>query len=241
MSRRRRLLSGNRLGVTEGLQAWYDAADSSTITSSGSPLQVSQWDDKSGNGYHVTQGTGTNQPVTGETTTNGLNVLDFVNDYFNIPSGLYSLAAGGNTVFIVSQKTAEDGAFDTLYNMRTGTTNKNFMLYSATAGAIDWRSNNAGSGTTSNTGNTNTNFQILRGRRSGVTQAVAVNGGAETTDSNGSDITGIDSAFIGTLTGAANFLEGSLAEILMYNRSLSTLEIAIVERYLSNKWGVALV
>lgn len=59
---------------------WYDASDTSTITESGG--FVSQWDDKSGNGRNVTQGTGIKQPVTGLTTQNGLNVISFdgIND-----------------------------------------------------------------------------------------------------------------------------------------------------------------
>lgn len=55
--------------------AWYDAADASTIThSSGS---VSQWNDKSGNGRHVSQGTGSAQPTTNARAINGLNALNF--------------------------------------------------------------------------------------------------------------------------------------------------------------------
>ena len=61
-----------------GLQLWLDASDTTTITeSSGS---VSQWDDKSGNENHVSQGTAVNQPTTGTRTINGLNVLDFDGD-----------------------------------------------------------------------------------------------------------------------------------------------------------------
>ena len=56
---------------------WLDAADTTTITASGSPLRVSQWNDKSGNGRNVTQGTGGSQPATGTQTLNGLNVIDF--------------------------------------------------------------------------------------------------------------------------------------------------------------------
>ena len=41
--------------------AWYDAADAATITASGG--RVSQWDDKSSNGYHMTQATEANQPT----------------------------------------------------------------------------------------------------------------------------------------------------------------------------------
>jgi hypothetical protein len=54
---------------------WLDASDTSTITESGGA--VSQWNDKSGNGYTFTQGTGAAQPKTGTRTKNGLNVLDF--------------------------------------------------------------------------------------------------------------------------------------------------------------------
>lgn len=40
---------------------------------------VSQWNDLSVNGFHATQGTGANQPVTGVDTINGRNVLKFTN------------------------------------------------------------------------------------------------------------------------------------------------------------------
>lgn len=54
---------------------WYDSADSSTITESAGA--VSQWDDKSGNSYHMTQGTGSRQPTTGVRTMGGRNAIDF--------------------------------------------------------------------------------------------------------------------------------------------------------------------
>lgn len=55
-------------------EAWYDASDSTSITeSSGS---VSQWDDKTGNGHHLTQGTASTQPTTGTRTIGNLNVID---------------------------------------------------------------------------------------------------------------------------------------------------------------------
>lgn len=58
-----------------GLKAWYDASDAATITSSGGA--VSQWNDKSGNGLHLSQGTAANRPTTGSATRNSLNVLSF--------------------------------------------------------------------------------------------------------------------------------------------------------------------
>jgi hypothetical protein len=57
------------------LVAWYDMSDASTITSSSGA--VSQVDDKSGQGNHVTQTSSDHKPTTGTVTLNGLNVLAF--------------------------------------------------------------------------------------------------------------------------------------------------------------------
>ena len=49
------------LNLTD-LKAWFDASDSETITKDGSNY-VSQWNDKSGNNRHASQGTGSAQPL----------------------------------------------------------------------------------------------------------------------------------------------------------------------------------
>jgi hypothetical protein len=59
-------------------ELWLDAADTSTITASSG--NVSQWNNK-GSLSNFTQGTGALQPVTGSSTVNGLNVLDFTAHY----------------------------------------------------------------------------------------------------------------------------------------------------------------
>ena len=58
-----------------GLKAWYDAADTATITVSGTA--VTQWNDKSTSGYNLTQGTAVNRPTSGVTTLNSKNVITF--------------------------------------------------------------------------------------------------------------------------------------------------------------------
>ena len=79
-----------------GLKLWLDASDTSTITHSGG--SVSQWNDKSGNGYHATQGTGANQPTTNTRTINSRNVIDFdgTNKYFYLPAGLMTFLNTNN-------------------------------------------------------------------------------------------------------------------------------------------------
>ena len=59
-----------------GLQAWYDAADSASVTLDSG--RVSQWSDKSGLGRHATNSTsGSTQPSYSTAGRNGLNVLTF--------------------------------------------------------------------------------------------------------------------------------------------------------------------
>lgn len=57
----------------DDLEGWWDASDSGTIADTGG--SVTQWNDKSINGYDVTNLTGT--VTTDSRTMNSLNVLDF--------------------------------------------------------------------------------------------------------------------------------------------------------------------
>jgi hypothetical protein len=71
--------SATALPLKLGAVLWLDAADTATITASGLPLRVSQWDNK-GSLSNFTQSNGAVQPTTGASTLNGLNVLDFAGD-----------------------------------------------------------------------------------------------------------------------------------------------------------------
>ncbi len=67
---------------------WLDAADTDTITDVAGA--VSQWDDKSGNINHATQGIGVSQPTTGSVSLNGLNSLEFdgTGEFFDFTNNL---------------------------------------------------------------------------------------------------------------------------------------------------------
>lgn len=100
---------------------WYDASDASTITEAAG--RVSQWNDKSGNNYHMTQATGTNQPYTGSRTFNGKNVLDFQGGQF-MQSGTFSeTMSRPYTMFIVCKPdNAPDFAYKFLFSGLTSST-----------------------------------------------------------------------------------------------------------------------
>jgi hypothetical protein len=87
------------------LALWLDAADTDTITLNGS--DVSQWDDKSGNGNHASQATAAEQPTYQATGLNSkptvsfdaTKILEFGSTLFTNPSQLYGSAVlKGNTI-----------------------------------------------------------------------------------------------------------------------------------------------
>lgn len=79
------------------LVAWYDASDTSTITYSTPPL-VAQWNDKSGNDHHMTQGVASAQPAYFDVGgIQGLG-LDLVND--NMSADFTSSGGGTFTAYM---------------------------------------------------------------------------------------------------------------------------------------------
>lgn len=86
------------------LRAWYDPSNPSTIT--GSP--VSQLDDLSGNGRHLTQSTVGSRPATGAATQNGLNLLSFDGGDSLTFDDTGAVVAGDYTAAIVTNPTTRD-------------------------------------------------------------------------------------------------------------------------------------
>lgn len=89
-----------------GLALWLDAADSSTITLNGT--DVSQWDDKSGNGNHVSNATAATQPPYLATGWNGKPTLSFTQ------SGLEFLFKAGVSNFEADEDFTIASAFEFL-------------------------------------------------------------------------------------------------------------------------------
>ena len=83
-----------------GCLFWVDAADSTTITHSSG--DVSQWDDKSGNGYHLTQSTAAYEPTYSSVAPYPYIEFDGNNQVLgNTDPGLIGVSDGRNTMFVV--------------------------------------------------------------------------------------------------------------------------------------------
>lgn len=218
-----------------GLQLWLDAADTSTIIeSSGS---VSQWNDKSGNGNNATQGSGSNQPTTGTVTQNGKNVIDFDgNDYLILPSALYSIPNGDHTIFFISKQDAMSA--ERLISAAASGTTRHSAEYTAAGNIVYF--NNASFNNVQASIN-ETAFNVIGFGKSGTTQFIQINNGTAVTDNAGTNISGIDLYYIAVnQLASSGFLDGNIAEIIIYNRALSAAEKILVYQYLGAKWGITL-
>jgi hypothetical protein len=221
--------SGQNFPLSLAPVVWLDAADTSTITASGSPSKVSQWNDKSGNGRNVAQATGANQPTTGATTQNSLNVLDFdggdvltrasvtINQPYTVAQVWRYTSGVGAGITTVTLSLAELGAYagyigDSQYRMFNGTVVNSAAIADTSVHQITTVHNTTASSV----------------RLDGTLVAGPANAGS----TNGSRI----NVGAANSTGTAAFT-GFIAEILVFPVALSASELTDVETYLKNKWG----
>jgi hypothetical protein len=227
---------------------WLDASDATTITEVGG--SVSQWDDKSGNARNFTQAVAANQPTTGTRTKNGLNVIDFDGSNDRLAGGnILNVGTGGVTTFGVAKMdtsaatqglwgkhgTAVGGRYSTFFSL---TTNSMTALFNDTA----IRSALSDPGASNRTDTFIYGQRVVRNSamtlwRNG--SIVATNSGLSGTTSYAPSSTWrIGSVSDPTTQVAAFFLDGYIAEIIVFMRDLSDTEIGLVTDYLNAKWSV---
>ena len=209
--------------------AWYDAADASTITLNGS--NVSQWDDKSGNGYHATQGTASLQPTNAASSFNGNNSLVFNSSLLGVPSITFpDTQASFYAVFNVNNDTSYAVFSDTNENHwdrfdGDGLTYANafrIVRFSCDIGAP-------------------TNGPLILGyiaNASTPSYIVTLNGDVAFTDTN-TTFTFVNNLIGLGRGGTAAALNGNLGEVVMTPSALSTSDRQKLEGYLAHKWGLA--
>ena len=228
-----------------GLQLWLDAADASTVTTvSGA---ASQWNDKSGNARHATQGTANNRPAYNG-VIGGKAALTFDGTNDAMATGLESASLTGYaTFFCVCRPNFADA---TAANFRT-------PLYGRdSAGSNPYGVNllNTGGALTLNTTWRGLHFNQLGGPT--VTLGIdAIMVGGTTATQHVRRVSGVaanlaNTPTAGTNSAAGNFLNvgqdptqlrwwnGPIGEVLVYNRALALTEIATIEKWLGTKWSI---
>lgn len=221
--------------------AWYDPSDTASITDAGGGA-VSQINDKSGNGYHATQGTAGRRPITGTQTINSLNALDFdgvvggtTADTLVLPSGVYTVSSGNNTVFVIAKTDVS-------------TSGNHFMLYNSNSGSGFYQLAMGGSNTTLNYSSSNaynfststisgdTNVHVWGGIRNGTSMRSFYDGVLGPNNTSASNTT-TTAAFIGADNFGGQTWDGKVGEIVIFTKALSTQEMNWMGAYLAYKWG----
>lgn len=209
-----------------GLRSWYDASNAASITSSGGA--VSQWNDLSGNGYHLVQGTGANQPITGTTTINGLNVIVFSDDYMDAAIG--DIAQPTTVYFAGHLTAAKSGVFD---STDSGGTKRNHVYVEETS--TRWRMY-AGTDVDSGDNAANVDYQGVA-VFNGASSALYINGVSIAASDVGSmNLSGFRLGWNCVLTGAYSY-HGSFGEVAIQDAAASGTDLTNWNTYCA-RWGL---
>lgn len=212
-----------------GLTLWLDASQITGL-SNGDP--VAQWDDRSGNANHATQGTAAKRPTYQSAAMNGRPavVFDGVDDYLKATN----TATGGDlTIFAVATISAYLITNQIVLRYIFGDPGRMGLRVSNNNDLAFWGgTDGVGGGDVA----LNTPF-VATASRASTAATAALNGDKYTgTITNAPPDTPYA---IGGDVAVSQFLAGSISEVIVYNRALSDAERKRVERYLGSKYGIA--
>ena len=217
------------LPVKNGLVMWMDAADDTTFSYS-SGTTVSQWRDKSGNNYHMV-------PVSAGPTRNAFlnsrKVLAFTTGQ-DIQNLSIDLRTSPYTVFIVSRYTNAASGTQRILTSNDGYNNWLLGHHGGSADRYYAEGWVYASGTF-----TDVIWRLYMGDWSGATTDLAnfYNNGTSLA-SNSTNASGGPYS-LGINASAPERSNCEAAEIIVFNRVLSTSERRLVHTYLGQKWGIS--
>lgn len=219
-----------------GLKSWHDASNIGSLTIIGGEVDI--WADLSGNGFDISAPTAGQRPTYGSTTLNGIPVVSSLTPTKQLKRNTYGLNAqiSGGTIFIVGAQNAGDTAYgrfidgDYATQFWTGRDASNpFIGGGFLANGSPYGSFGAGIDGTFYTielsGNTTENITILNNSISGtpfsyITGAYVDNG----------------LSFFSSTAGAFPGVK-DIAEVVIYERTLTNAENIQIINYLRTKWA----
>jgi hypothetical protein len=225
------------------LGLWLDASVDSSLTFNSTT--VSEWRDLSGNARHFAQSTAGSQPST--STLNNRRVLSASGGSFmtgNAASLGLLRNVGGGTAIVVGSIALSGNQNLVHFSNGTNSAQARFLIGRigdvvaagrrldadsfAQAGYAGVSGSNVYAGIL-NYANSDA-FLFANGTQQASNTSFQADGNTSDTDSLGVSL-------LGTPAGA-NLVTGTLAEVLLWPRVLTTNERQRVERYLGNKWGI---
>lgn len=228
-----------------GMALWLDANDCKTIvlnpiSASSISTTVKNWRDKSGQENHAVQTTQANQPLYVVNTLNSRPVLRFdgANDNLAITHNTNGSLNVGDT-FSIFMTINKSSSTSDRYVFQKYSDYPAPILYSAN-GSISL--DKPGTATVATIGGTlavNTPY-IISMIKSGSSLFMIKNGIDVTPQYTNQTFTNnVNNLHIGSNSGGSNnFFSGDMAEIILYNKALTSRERINIETYLSTKWDI---
>lgn len=223
-----------------GLSMWFDASDTSTIT--GSP--VSQWNDKSGNNFHLVQPTAGQRPTTGA-VVNTRNCISFHGDTGATSQWMYVAGVTNtpNTVIVVFKSaTATWADWDGIFSWRSSSSDK--VSNSASSGGVYGKNGTAlvyttGTATGVKLNGLDGNLTSFNDFNTGIAYGSGITVANATYYTDDISPGGSNNFVVGAdAFGAvgARHANGDLCEIIVYNRALEVIELLTIHTSLYVKW-----
>lgn len=226
------------------LALWLDADDASTITLNGS--NVSQWNDKSGNGRNIGQAVATQQPAYSNAGLNGKNILTFdgTDDILFRDTQLDGLS--NVSMFAVMRYISGGATQDLPIGIGTGTAGRVRSFFRTTSGTTQgfagWSADVASSVYSLDIGGAHHIFSVGNTALSGANNVFIGRDGLSTAYTSGAALGTTFAGFsVGSLQGTqvgAYYSNVSIAEIVVLPKAVSSTEREQIEGYLAWKWGL---
>ena len=223
--------------ITKAL--WLDAADASTVTTvSGN---ISQWNDKSGNGRNATQETSADRPALTAAALNNKDVLTFASG--NFLRVTHQWANSAFSFFVVAKYSS--GAYSAFYAENNGSASGYLALgmnNNTPRNLAISRTGQATSSTSLTPGTTisRVSAYVSTGISSGnVSVSIFMDGTQASSAVSLTSLLSNNESLIGaSRNGLQDLYAGTIAEILLVPQVISTDTRQRIEGYLAHKWGL---
>lgn len=223
---------------------WWDTQDTGTITTVSG--DVSQWDDKSGNGYNATQGTAGNRPTLGTNTLNGYDVINFngSTDVLDVP--LMNYTNQSLSIFFLGNRTGRDGSYSINILVKKAAPSDAvgvLIAPDASGGGRRWGMYTSNSMFGTNTIYTNNNWEVFEAVSDTTSNRVDYwstgNDKGNTTLGlfNGTSVFNSGNSAIGNDQYGSAW-QGDIAEIVVVDGTIGTSDRQKIEGYMAWRWGL---
>ena len=217
-----------------GCTLWLDAADSTSVTRSGT--SISQWSDKSGTGNHATQATSARQPVYG---TNAVTFTTASQQFLSLPNGGIWSGNSPLSIYVVVAPTSTYSVNVFLFQGNIGTASSAIGMYSTGTQYADyWQSATPSTQILWGTAAVNTVSLISYVYTQNTNLIGYWNGAGAVSRTANAYTVNTTNATIGAEVERSFYSSVRMYEVIIYNTTSTTTQRQQIEGYLAWKWGV---